>query len=91
MIRILHGDDEFGISEAVHEMRASLGEEAAVSNTVEFDGRNFKPGEVEAAARAVPFLADRRLVLVRGWTPPKLLALGEARDLLRWLHLGGRL
>ena len=66
MIRILHGDDEFGISEAVHEMRASLGEEAAVSNTVEFDCRNFKPGEVEAAARAVPFLADRRLVLVRG-------------------------
>lgn len=66
MIRVLHGDDEFGIGEAVRVMRASLGEGAAESNTIEFEGRNFKPGEVEAAARTVPFLADRRLVLVRG-------------------------
>ena len=66
MIRVLHGDDEFSISEAVRQFRASLGEGAAESNTVEFEGRNFRPGEVEAAARTVPFLADRRLVLVRG-------------------------
>ncbi len=66
MIRVLHGDDEFGIDESVRQIRASLGEDAAESNTVEFEGRNFKPGEVEAAARTVPFLADRRLVLVRG-------------------------
>ena len=66
MIRVLHGDDEFGIDEAVRQIRASLGEDAAESNTVEFEGRNFKPGEVEAAARTVPFLADRRVVLVRG-------------------------
>lgn len=66
MIRILHGDNDFGIDESVREMRASLGEDAAESNTIEFEGRNFKPGEVEAAARTVPFLADRRLVLVRG-------------------------
>jgi DNA polymerase-3 subunit delta len=66
LIRVLHGDDEFGIDEAVRQIRASLGEDAAESNTVEFEGRNFKPGEVEAAARTVPFLADRRLVLVRG-------------------------
>ncbi|MBT3941996.1 MAG: DNA polymerase III subunit delta [Chloroflexi bacterium] len=66
MIRVLHGDDEFGIDETVRNIRLSLGEDAAESNTVEFEGRNFKPGEVEAAARTVPFLADRRLVLVRG-------------------------
>jgi len=66
LIRVLHGDDEFGIDEAVRQIRASLGEDAAESNTVEFEGRNFKPGEVEAAARTVPFLADRRVVLVRG-------------------------
>jgi DNA polymerase-3 subunit delta len=66
LIRVLHGDNEFGIAESVREIRASLGEDAAESNTIEFEGRNFKPGEVEAAARTVPFLADRRLVLVRG-------------------------
>jgi DNA polymerase-3 subunit delta len=66
LIRVFHGDDEFGIDESVRQIRASLGEDAAESNTVEFEGRNFKPGEVEAAARTVPFLADRRLVLVRG-------------------------
>ena len=66
MIRVLHGDDEFGIDEVVREPRTSLGEGAAESNTTEFEGRDFRPGEVEAAARTVPFLADRRLVLVRG-------------------------
>ena len=66
MIRIFHGDNEFGIDESVREIRASLGEDAAESNTIEFEGRNFKPGEVEAAARTVPFLADHRIVLVRG-------------------------
>jgi DNA polymerase-3 subunit delta len=66
LIRILHGDNDFGIDESVRELRASLGEDVAESNTIEFEGRNFKPGEVEAAARTVPFLADRRLVLVRG-------------------------
>jgi len=66
LIRVFHGDNEFGIDESVREIRASLGEDAAESNTIEFEGRNFKPGEVEAAARTVPFLADRRLVLVRG-------------------------
>jgi len=66
LIRVFHGDNEFGIDESVREIRASLGEDAAASNTIEFEGRNFKPGEVEAAARTVPFLADRRIVLVRG-------------------------
>ncbi|MDA1258370.1 MAG: DNA polymerase III subunit delta, partial [Chloroflexi bacterium] len=66
MIRVLHGDDDFGIGEVVRDIRASLGQDAAESNTLEFEGRNFRPGEVEAAARTVPFLADRRLVIVRG-------------------------
>jgi DNA polymerase-3 subunit delta len=67
LIHVLHGEDEFSITEALARIRASVGpEEVRDANTTVFEGRGFQIGAVVAAASAVPFLAERRLVIVRG-------------------------
>lgn len=67
MIRVFHGDDSFSISEAVRRARISVGpEEVRESNITVLEGGSFKPFDIIAAASTLPFLADRRLVLVYG-------------------------
>ncbi|MEX0760994.1 MAG: DNA polymerase III subunit delta [Dehalococcoidia bacterium] len=76
MIRVFHGDDEFSIAQALRRVKESAGPpEVRDPNTTTFEGRSFKSGEVMAAASAVPFLADRRLVIING-----LLTRLDARD-----------
>ena len=55
------------MEEAVHELRAAVGSpEVREANTSVFEGAAINRGELMATARAVPFLADRRLIIVRG-------------------------
>lgn len=76
MIRVLHGDDGFSISEMVHRARLAVGsEELRDSNTTLLEGTTFKPFDIIAAASTLPFIADRRLVLVCG-----LLGSMDGRD-----------
>lgn len=64
---IFHGDDEFRLSQAVDKMRADMHEiDEAGLNTSEFDGTDTTAADVLSAVSAAPFLADRRLVIVRG-------------------------
>ncbi|MCA9887870.1 MAG: hypothetical protein KC546_05840, partial [Anaerolineae bacterium] len=65
---IFHGDDDIGIEEAVNKLRSQMGDSAnADLNTSEYDGEIASAAEILNAARSVPFLADRRLVLVTGF------------------------
>ncbi len=67
MIKVFHGDDGFTISEAVRRARVSVGpEDVRDPNTTLLEGNSFKPFDIIAAASTLPFLADRRLVLVYG-------------------------
>ncbi len=67
MIRVLHGEDEFSIDERLQEIRESVGpEELRAPNTNVFEGDGYTRDELLAAACAVPFLAEKRLVVVRG-------------------------
>lgn len=67
MIRVLHGEDEYSRSEALAKIRASAGpEEVRDPNTTAFEGRGFKLRDVIGAAQVVPFMADRRVVIVHG-------------------------
>ncbi|MDA1297315.1 MAG: DNA polymerase III subunit delta [Chloroflexi bacterium] len=76
MIRVFHGDDGFSISEVVRRTRLSVGaEELRDSNTTLLEGNSFKPFDIIAAASTLPFIADRRLVLVYG-----LLGSMDGRD-----------
>jgi len=76
LIRVFHGNDEFSMAEAVRRARVAVGpEEVRDSNITSLDGTSFKPFDIVAAASTLPFLADRRLVLVYG-----LLASLDARS-----------
>ena len=62
---IFHGDDLIRRGEALARMRRSMGEDGDL-NRSEFDGAATTVPEVLAAAKSLPFLADKRLVIVRG-------------------------
>ncbi|NWG18644.1 MAG: DNA polymerase III subunit delta [Chloroflexi bacterium] len=60
---ILHGDDDFSLEQEVASLRAKMGDEL---NTHEFDGQTAGAPEVINAVCSYPFLADKRLVIVKG-------------------------
>jgi len=67
LIHVLCGNDEFSVGEALAELRASVGPpDVREANTTVFEGAAITLMEVMGVARAVPFLADRRLVIVKG-------------------------
>ncbi|MEO0564915.1 MAG: DNA polymerase III subunit delta, partial [Chloroflexota bacterium] len=64
---LFHGNDEFTMMQTVDKMRADMREiDAAGLNLSEFEGRDTTAADVLSAVSAMPFLADRRLVIVRG-------------------------
>ena len=74
MIHLL--PDDFLGHERLAAIRATCGEPDLVTlNTSQLDGAKLGFGELVAAAGALPFLAERRLVVVRGY-----LAQAEPRD-----------
>lgn len=76
MFYVFHGEDEFSRAEALAEMKAKMGDPSMTSlNTTVFDGRKITLAELIHACDAVPFLGERRLVIVEGLLtrlePPK--------------------
>lgn len=65
---ILYGADAFAVHETVERLRARLVEADPVAdlNRTELDGRALTVGQLQAAADAMPFMGERRLVIVRG-------------------------
>jgi DNA polymerase III subunit delta len=67
MIYVFYGSDSFSRTEALRALKAELGLGAkGDSNVTTFDAREAAPGEVIAACDTVPFLGERRLVIVEG-------------------------
>ncbi len=65
VIFILHGDDEFAIAEYIAVMERKMGDPAtAEMNTTWLDGYSFTIESLVAATHTIPFLADRRLVVL---------------------------
>ena len=58
---VLHGDDEFAISEHLQQLRVLPDFNLNIS---EFDGRKADVAEVRAVCAALPFLSPRRLVVL---------------------------
>ncbi len=66
MYYIFHGDDEFTRSEAVAELKAKLGDPAMADiNTTVLDGRSLTLSELIHTCDAIPFMGNRRLVIVQ--------------------------
>jgi len=77
---LLHGLDEFAISQFVDALKEKMGDPALASlNTTLLDGRALTLPDLRAATDAMPFLAPRRLVIVEGWLT-RLLAKGDGDE-----------
>jgi len=64
---VLHGPDEFSCRAQVQAMRAQMGDPSLVElNTIVLDGKNASAADVISSASAMPFLGDKRLVIVEG-------------------------
>lgn len=64
---VFHGPDEFSCRAQVQVLREHMGDPSvAALNTVVFDGRTASAADVLSAASAIPFLGDKRLVIVEG-------------------------
>lgn len=68
MIVLIHGPVELLRAEALAEQARACGDdpELVELNTTRLDGRTATPGDLENACGTLPFLADRRLVIVDG-------------------------
>ena len=66
MILLVHGPAELLRAEAVQQVRAGLAPDPALAdlNTARLDGRQITVGDLQFACGTLPFLADRRLVIV---------------------------
>ena len=67
MIYLLYGEDSLSVEEMLASLRADAGaDELYDVNTTTLDGASVSLAELEAAWSTIPFLADRRTVMVRG-------------------------
>ena len=68
MLYVFHGPDDFTRTERVAELKAALGDPSmAELNMVLLEGRGLKLSELRHYTDAIPFLAAKRLVIVRGY------------------------
>jgi DNA polymerase-3 subunit delta len=66
MFYLFHGEDEFSRAEAVQSLKQRMGSDPAMTdlNTTVLDGSKITLGELRHACDTIPFMADRRLVIV---------------------------
>lgn len=68
MFYILHGTDEFGRAEALTKLKAKMAKDDPMAelNTTVLDGRRLTLAELRHVCDTVPFLGERRMVIVNG-------------------------
>ncbi len=64
---VFHGEDRFTQQETLADLKARLGDPSMVSlNTSRLDGQTVKLAELFHCCSSLPFLTDRRMVIVEG-------------------------
>jgi DNA polymerase-3 subunit delta len=67
VLRVLIGEDDFSLRQALEDIKKSIGDPTSLlPNTILLDGRTVPPEQLRNACETVPFLADKRLVVVEG-------------------------
>jgi len=68
--KVLHvfiGEDDFSIRQALEEIKKTIGGDTALlTNTTVLDGRQVTIGQLRNACETVPFLSEKRLVIIEG-------------------------
>ena len=76
MLYLLWGEDDFSIHQSLEEIKKGIGDETALmTNTTLLNGQQVTLAQLKHACETVPFLAEKRLVIVEG-----LLERFEPRD-----------
>ncbi len=86
VVYVFHGEDEFAIAQALAGMEKEFKDPAiAAMNISRLDGRNLSIDELYTTAAAIPFMGDRRMVvvnnLINNIDKPEL-----QEKLIRWLE-----
>ena len=67
MLYILLGQDDFSRRQALEEIKKGMGDQILLAtNTTTLDGQQLTLDQLRAVCETVPFLAERRLVIVNG-------------------------
>jgi DNA polymerase-3 subunit delta len=67
MLYILWGEDDFSLTRSLEEIKQGLGDRSLLAaNTTVFDGQQVTLDQLRAVVETVPFLAEKRLVIVEG-------------------------
>lgn len=67
LLYILWGQDDFSISQELEEIKRGIGDQSLLpANTTTLDGRQVSLEQLRTACETVPFLAEKRLVIVTG-------------------------
>ena len=67
LLYILWGQDDFSLSQSLEEIKRGIGDQELLSvNTTILDGQQITSDQLRAVTETVPFLSEKRLVIVRG-------------------------
>ena len=67
LLYILFGADDFSLNESLEEIKKGIGDRPMLdSNTTILEGRQLTPNQLREVCAALPFLAPKRLVIVKG-------------------------
>jgi len=67
LLHVLIGEDDFSVRQALNEIKKGIGNAAALmTNTTVLDGRQVTLEQMRSACDTVPFLSEKRLVIVEG-------------------------
>ena len=67
LLYMLHGEDDFSLHQALEEIKQGIGDRTALTtNTSVFDGQQVTVDQLRTVCETVPFLAERRLVVIHG-------------------------
>jgi DNA polymerase-3 subunit delta len=67
LLYILHGEDDFSLNRALGEIKKGLGDPSMLAtNTTILEGQSLTPDQLRTVVETVPFLAEKRLVIVQG-------------------------
>lgn len=67
MLYILLGQDDFSLGHSLEEIKRSMGDQTLLeANTTTLDGQQLALDQLRTVCETVPFLAERRLVIIKG-------------------------
>lgn len=84
---LFHGDDDMSLGDAVAQIRASMGDGPnAEMNISEYDGEVTDVAKIINDVKSFPFLADKRLVIVKGFVTASMKTASGKKQLDRLME-----